>query len=70
MTSEDLKEIWVSCDKCGVARSKYLVKLVSGQLYFCNHHLAQYKADLDKLAYEIIELDKKEEVPQLIKERI
>jgi hypothetical protein len=70
MTSEDLKESWIACDKCGVAKAKYLVKLVSGELYFCSHHLSKFKADLDKLAYEIIELDKKEEVPQLIEERI
>ena len=43
---------------------------MDGELYFCGHHFNKNKAGLDKVAYEIIELDRKEEVPQLIEERI
>ena len=70
MTSEDLVETWVGCDKCHSAKAAYLIKLVSGELAFCGHHLNEYKGALDKVAYEIIQLNKTEEVPQLIEERI
>lgn len=61
---------WVGCDQCGSAQALYLIKLMDGELYFCGHHFNKNKAGLDKVAYEIIELDRKEEVPQLIEERI
>ena len=57
---------WVGCDKCNMAQAMYLIKLVDGELYFCGHHLNKYKEALDKVAYEIIELNKVEEIPQLI----
>jgi hypothetical protein len=38
----------------------YLIKLVEGELAFCGHHYNKNKAGLDKVAYEVIELDKKE----------
>lgn len=56
---------WVGCDKCNMAQAMYLIKLVNGELYFCGHHLNKYKEELDKVAYEIVELNKVEEVPQL-----
>jgi hypothetical protein len=57
---------WISCDKCGHAvQALYLIKLVDGELSFCGHHLNKYKEALDKVAYEIIELNKTEEAPQL-----
>jgi hypothetical protein len=39
----------------------YLVKLVDGELAFCGHHYNKNKAGLDKVAYEVIELNKIEE---------
>ena len=69
MTSEDLNK-WIGCDQCSSAQALYLIKLMDGELYFCGHHFNKNKAGLDKVAYEIIELDRKEEVPQLIEERI
>jgi hypothetical protein len=66
MTSEDLSR-WIACDKCNTAQALYLVKLVDGELFFCGHHLNKYRDALDKVAFEIIELNKTEEVPQLEK---
>jgi len=44
----------------------YLVKLVDGELAFCGHHFNKNKAGLDKVSYEVIELNKVEEpTPQL-----
>jgi hypothetical protein len=43
----------------------YLIKLVDGELYFCGHHYNKNKEGLDKVAFEMIELNKIEEVPQL-----
>ena len=57
---------WISCDKCGHAvQALYLIKLVDGELSFCGHHYNKYKEGLDKVAYEVIELNKTEDVPQL-----
>jgi len=71
MTSEDLIQAWIGCDKCNSAKAAYLVRLINGELYFCGHHLNEYRGALDKAAYEIVELDKVEEVPQLsLNERI
>jgi hypothetical protein len=68
MTSEDLNK-WIGCDQCGSAQAVYLIKLMDGELAFCGHHYNKNKEGLDKVAYEIIQLNK-EEVPQLIEERI
>ena len=58
---------WIGCDKCNsVAPAMYLVKMVSGELSFCGHHFNKFKPDLDKIAYEVIELNKVEETPQLV----
>ena len=65
MTSEDLNR-WIPCDKCGeYAQAMYLIKLVDGELAFCGHHYNKFKEALDKVSYEIIQLNKEEEVPQL-----
>jgi hypothetical protein len=57
---------WIGCDKCNsVVPAMYLIKMVSGELAFCGHHFNKFKPDLDKIAYEVIELNKKEEAPQL-----
>lgn len=66
MTSEDLTR-WIGCDQCATAQALYLVKLVSGELAFCGHHYKKNKESLDKVAFDIIELNKTEEVPQLEK---
>ena len=66
MTSEDLNR-WIGCDQCSSAQAMYLVKLVEGELAFCGHHYNKNKAGLDKVAYEVIELNKTEETPQLEK---
>jgi len=70
MTSEDLIQAWVGCDKCQSAKAVYLVRLINGELYFCGHHLNEHKEALDKVAYEIVELDHKEETPIIEKEEI
>jgi hypothetical protein len=67
MTSEDLTR-WIGCDKCQTAQALYLVKLVEGELFFCGHHFNSNKEALDKVAFEIVELNKTEEIPQLEKE--
>jgi len=64
MTSEDLTR-WIGCDQCGSAQAMYLIKLVDGELAFCGHHYNKNKEGLDKVAFETIELNKTEEVPQL-----
>ena len=64
MTSEDLTR-WIGCDQCSIAQAMYLIKLVDGELYFCGHHYNKNKEGLDKAAFEMIELNKIEEVPQL-----
>jgi hypothetical protein len=44
----------------------YLIKLVDGELFFCGHHYNKNKVGLDKVSYEVIELNKMEEaIPQL-----
>lgn len=64
MTSEDLNK-WIGCDQCGSAQAMYLVKLMEGELAFCGHHYNKNKEALDKVTYEIVELNKTEETPQL-----
>lgn len=60
---------WIKCDACP-AQAKYLARGTSGELYFCGHHRNKISEGLDNWAYEIIELDRKEETPQLEKEEI
>ena len=69
MTSEDLTR-WIGCDQCGSAQAMYLVKLMDGELAFCGHHFAKNKEALDKVSYEIVELNKVEETPQITKEEV
>ena len=57
---------YIPCDACGSADSMYLVKLVDGELAFCGHHDNKNREALDKISYEVIELDKVEE-QQLVK---
>ena len=64
MTSEDLTR-WIGCDQCGTAQAMYLIKLVDGELFFCGHHYKKNKEALDKVSFEMIELNKVEETPQL-----
>jgi hypothetical protein len=58
---------WVGCDACATAQALYLVKMINGELYFCGHHYNKNKQALDKQAFEVIELNKTEDVPQLEK---
>ena len=69
MTSEDLNK-WIACDQCNSAQALYLVKLMDGELAFCGHHFNKNKEALDRVSYEIVELDRKEAVPQLEKEEV
>ena len=64
MTAEDLNK-WIGCDQCGSAQAMYLIKLLDGELAFCGHHYNKNKEALDKKAYEIVQLNIKEETPQL-----
>jgi hypothetical protein len=69
MTTDDLNK-WIGCDQCGSAQAMYLIKLLDGELAFCGHHYNKNKEALDKKAYEIIQLNKTEDVPQLEKEEV
>jgi hypothetical protein len=60
---------WIKCDSCS-AQSLFVARSTNGELYFCNHHKNKFSKGLDKWAYEIIELNKKEEVPQLQTEEV
>lgn len=54
---------WIPCDRCGnSAQAKWLIKLVDGDLYFCGHHKNKFDEALAKVSYEMIELDKVEEL--------
>lgn len=66
MTPEDLSPNYY-CDSCYIARASYLIKLLDGELAFCGHHYNKNKEALDKKAYEIIQLNKMEDIPQLEK---
>jgi len=57
---------WISCDICP-AQAVWLARGTSGELSFCNHHYGKNLGALDKWAYEMIELNKIEESPQLEK---
>jgi hypothetical protein len=67
MIEEDLTR-WIACDKCGdSAQAMWQIKMVDGELYFCGHHKNKFSKALDKVSYEMIELNKiEEEVPQLV----
>ena len=81
MTSENLNK-WIKCDASCSAKALYLIRFVnssevdtvggltSNELVFCGHHFNKYKGALDKVTLEIIELDRKEEVPNIEKEEI
>ncbi len=56
---------WIKCDICS-AQAKFLARSTNGELTFCGHHYNEKSEALDKWAYEVIELDKKEESPQLL----
>jgi hypothetical protein len=57
---------WIGCDKCGGAvQAMWLARSVNGELYFCGHHKNAYQQTIDQWAYEVIELNKTEDVPQL-----
>ena len=68
MTSEDLNK-WIKCDSCS-AQALYQAKGTSGDLYFCGHHRNKYSKTLDSWAFEIVELNRKEEAPQLQTEEV
>jgi hypothetical protein len=55
---------WIKCDQCS-AQAQWLARSTSGELAFCGHHRNKNSETLDKWAYEMIELNKKEEAPQL-----
>jgi hypothetical protein len=58
---EDLDR-WIACDKCGdSAQARWLIKMVDGELYFCGHHKNKFQGALEKVSYEMIELNKVEE---------
>lgn len=60
---------WIKCDSCS-AQALFIARSTGGELYFCGHHKNKFSAGLDKWAYEIIECNKKEEVPQLQTEEV
>ncbi len=62
--AEDISPVYY-CDSCNVARASYLIKLLDGELAFCTHHYNKSKKALDEKAYEVIELNKKEDLPKL-----
>jgi hypothetical protein len=65
MTEEDLTR-WIACDKCHTAQAMWQIKMVDGELYFCGHHKNKFSEALDKVSYEMVELNKIEEAaPQL-----
>ena len=56
---------WQGCDKCETAQALYQAKGLAGDLFFCGHHYNKNKEALDKVSFEMIELNKIEETPQL-----
>lgn len=64
MTVNEVFQVYY-CDACSIARASYLIKLLDGELSFCSHHYNKYKKILDEKAYEMIELNKKEDSPKL-----
>jgi hypothetical protein len=65
MTTEDLTR-WIGCDQCATAQAMYLIKLVDGELFFCHHHYNKNKEGLDKVSYEVIDLNKIEEAVPIL----
>jgi hypothetical protein len=61
---------WIGCDQCGSAQALYMIKLLEGELAFCGHHFNKNKEALDKVAYEIVELNQTEETLELEKAEI
>ena len=61
---------WIPCDGCGSAQAIYQLKLIQGELYLCGHHYNKNKEAIDKVSYEVIELNKTEEVNELEKAEI
>ena len=61
---------WIPCDGCGSAQALYQLKLIQGELYLCGHHYNKNKEALDKVSYEVIELNKTEETVELEKAEI
>jgi hypothetical protein len=61
---------WIPCDGCGSAQALYQLKLIQGELYLCGHHYNKNKEALDKVSYEVIELNKTEETIELEKAEI
>lgn len=55
---------WIKCDSCS-AQALHLVRSTNGELAFCGHHYKKNQKALDNWGYEMIELNKVEEVPQL-----
>lgn len=66
----DELQAWIPCDQCGSAQAMFLIKLIDGELAFCGHHYNKNKEALDKVSFEMIELNKVEEVPQLTEEAV
>jgi hypothetical protein len=65
MKTEDLTR-WIGCDQCATAQAMYLIKLVDGELFFCHHHYNKNKEGLDKVSYEVIDLNKIEEAAPIL----
>jgi hypothetical protein len=61
---------WIPCDACGSAQALYLLKLIQGELALCGHHYNKNKEALDRVVYEVIELNKREETNELEKAEI
>ena len=61
---------WIPCDGCGSAQALYQLKLIQGELYLCGHHYNKNKEAIDKVSYEVIELNKTEETIELEKAEI
>ena len=60
---------WIKCDTCP-AQAKYLARSTNGELAFCIHHKNKNSEALDKWAYEVVELNKKEDVPKLTEKAV
>jgi hypothetical protein len=60
---------WVKCDSCP-AQAQWLARGTEGELAFCTHHKNKNSETLDKWAFEMVELNKVEVIPQLEKAEI
>ena len=74
MVKDEVQQEWQLSphDRCDRCNAEALVKVngIAGDLYFCGHHYNKNKEGLDKVSFEMIELNKTEEVPQLEKAEI